>query len=92
MLHPTPLAVDYIHAKLIDAYFDQSPTTLQFLRDLSALQKALVHRPLNPSSAAHQSFLHKQLDKVDELAARFPHLDLAKERETLEKGLLSAGL
>lgn len=46
------------------------------------------HRPFNPKSDAHQAFLRKQLQKVDNLERKYPRLNLDDERGRFEAQLL----
>lgn len=46
------------------------------------------HRPFNPKSDAHQAFLRKQLQKVDNLERKYPRLNLDDERGCFEAQIL----
>ncbi len=55
MLHPSPLAVDYIWQRLVDTYMDESTKHRMFL--VEQLRKMQAHKPFNPESDAHKKFL-----------------------------------
>lgn len=42
--------------------------------------QATEHKPFNPKSDAHQAFLRKQMQKVDNLERKYPGLSLDDER------------
>ncbi len=42
--------------------------------------QATEHKPFNPESDAHQAFLRKQVQKVDNLERKYPGLSLDDER------------
>lgn len=85
MLHPSPLAVDILFHRLQQSHFVPEPA---LLNALTALQSALAHRPSDSTSAAHQAFLRKQLEALQALQARHPHLDLGEEARRLRARLL----
>ena len=88
MLHPSPVAVDFIWSRFTDAYLDASPVTAQLIQDLAALQRNLQHKPFDPSSPAHHAFLRQQLATMDRLQQAWPHLDFGEEQARVEAGLL----
>jgi hypothetical protein len=88
MLHPSELAVDYIWSKLLTARF--APAVRSVAAAVAAVAAAAAHRPFNPASAAHQTFLKKQLLSAAALEAAQPGLDLSAERAVFESGLLPA--
>jgi len=66
MLHPNAMATDYIWQKFMDTYFDGE--TVHFIRQWSEVQKALQHRPFHPTSAEHQQFILKTIERVKEFS------------------------
>jgi hypothetical protein len=65
MIHPNQQAIDYIWSKFSDCYFSESAKG--FIRQWKEIQAALNHRPFNCEGEAHQKFLHKTLEKLNEL-------------------------
>jgi hypothetical protein len=65
MIHPSPVAEQYIWQKFAERYFDEELTT--FLRKWEEIQSALAHKPFHPFSATHQHFLKEMLKKLEEL-------------------------
>ena len=85
MLHPSPTAVDIIFHRLRHSHL--APSDAALLKALAALEAALAHRPSDPSSPAHQTFLRAQLEALRGLWAKHPHLDLGEEERRLRGGL-----
>ncbi|HNH61933.1 MAG TPA: GSCFA domain-containing protein, partial [Cyclobacteriaceae bacterium] len=65
MLHPAPVAEDYIWEKFSEAYFDKS--TQEFLINWKQIVTALNHKPFHGDSDSHRSFLKKLLTDLEDL-------------------------
>ncbi|WP_299466407.1 GSCFA domain-containing protein [uncultured Microscilla sp.] len=63
MIHPTPVAEDYIWQKFTQAFMNEQ--TLAFLKQWGKVRQALNHRSFQPESAAHQKFLRKLLAQLE---------------------------
>jgi len=72
MLHPNNLAIHYIWECFQKVWV--SETANQTMQDVDYIQKGLEHRPFNPTSDAHQSFLQKLGDKQKHLHSKFNHI------------------
>lgn len=77
MMHPSPLAVQYIRECFSNCYFDSS--TLSFMKEWEKIRRGLAHRPFNPETEAYQTFLSQILLKIAELKEKLPYLDVQKE-------------
>ncbi len=64
MLHPSPLASDYIWQKFQDVYFDDKQK--QFILKWDKIRSALAHKPFNKESEQHQLFIHKTISLLKE--------------------------
>lgn len=84
MLHPTPEAENYIWNKFSNAYFDDQ--TKEFIDSWGKIRAALSHRPFNPESDKHQSFLKSTIKKIETLEV---NLDFNKEIKMLKDQLIS---
>jgi len=73
MLHPSPLAVDYIWQKFLNVWIssEAKPT----MEEVEAIQKGLSHRPFNESSEAHQQFLLHLKKRAENLKKSFSSID-----------------
>lgn len=76
MLHPSPVAVEYIYQRFAETYF--APETHRFLQEWRPLKAALDHRPLHPESPEYQAFRAKTLRQVEALRERYPDLPIDK--------------
>lgn len=74
MVHPSALAINYIWEQFLKAHIDKKAH--QLMNQVADIQAAMQHRPLNPTSEAHQLFLKKHLVKVMQLKAAYPMLDM----------------
>lgn len=81
MLHPSPLAIDYIAEGFAQTYFD--PETQKARQAWDKLRKAIAHRPLQPESEAYRQFITQTLLKLEQLKTKMPFFDISKEIETL---------
>lgn len=83
LLHPSEEAEDYIWEKFTSTYFSEE--AMKFLKEWQGIRRALSHRPFNPASEAHQSFIRKTIKKLED----FPYqVDVSKEILQLKSQLL----
>lgn len=81
MIHPDDVAVSYIWQKFEHRYFDQK--TKDLCSKIDSIQKAVQHRPFNPSSEDHKKFLLSQIELIHSLQAAYPFLDFGEEVKLL---------
>lgn len=74
MVHPNPLAIDYIWEKFKDVWVSEESRTT--MTKIEAVQKGLRHRAFNPDSKQHQEFLSKLRSMKEEIQERHPHISL----------------
>ena len=79
MIHPNRVALKYIWEKFRETYFDDD--TIKILDRIDELIRAKAHRPFNPSSENHRTFLAQFKKKTRDLAKDYPWLDLSEEIE-----------
>lgn len=77
MLHPTPLAVNYIWECFCSSFF--TADTLRIMKDWQEIRKALEHRPFDAKSEAYYTFLSQIMLKIGRLKEKFPYLDVQNE-------------
>jgi hypothetical protein len=70
MLHPSPLAVDYIWERFVDTY--TSSDTQTEMRTLHQLWRDQHHRFLHPESPEAQAFAERIKTRLQELQPRYP--------------------
>ncbi|MEM6260880.1 MAG: GSCFA domain-containing protein [Bacteroidota bacterium] len=79
LLHPSNFAQTYIWQKFSQTYF--ATTTTGILEEWAKVRAGLNHRPRNPESAAHQTFLLKLKEKIH---AFQDHFDVNEELNMLD--------
>lgn len=83
MLHPSPVAVNYIWEQLGKTYFSRETQALA--EEIVALHKAAEHRPFQKDSEAYLTFLNQQLQKIDRLQQQHSQLNLSELRLRFEE-------
>jgi hypothetical protein len=73
MIHPSPLAIEYIWEKLTDACFDKE--TKQLNIECEKIYKAIKHRPLHPDDEVYKEFLGQLTLKINRLKEKYPYLE-----------------
>ena len=72
MLHPNPVAIDYIWHKFSENYIAENAVSI--MNEIEEIQKSLRHRSFNPESEQHQKFLAKLQQKINVLGEKLPHI------------------
>lgn len=72
MLHPSSQVLDYIWERFVAVYVLEKAQ--QTWKEVAAIQQARNHKPFNPSSEAHQSFLVKLDQRITLLQKKYPHI------------------
>jgi len=77
LVHPNETAVNYVW----DAFVNSSLSSKgrQLLPAIEEINRAMAHRPFNPSSPQHQKFLATYASKVKALMQEHPYLNMEKE-------------
>lgn len=74
MLHPSPVAVEYIWQRMVETFFSDEAKT--FLREWAPLKKGFSHRPLNPDGDEYKAFLAKLNSEAERLKQRYKDMPL----------------
>jgi hypothetical protein len=82
MLHPSPLAVEYVWERFCGALLSAGAQSL--MGEWADVRKALRHQPFHPGSEAHRRFVEQTLLKAERLSEKFPFFDISKEIEGLK--------
>jgi hypothetical protein len=69
-IHPTEEAESYIIEKFVDQFFDIA--TKNLLLEWNNIRLALQHKPFQPASSAHQTFLQKTLERIERIRHSLP--------------------
>ena len=82
LFHPSDTAIQYIWERFTETYMNKQ--TLQLMREVNQIQKALNHRPLNQKSESYKQFLAHTLSQIEQLNAKMPSICFNKEMEALK--------
>lgn len=85
LVHLNDLAINYIWSIFQKSFFSED--TVNLLERIGKLQQACNHRPFDPMSKKHQSFLNKQIEIAEKLKIEFPSLNFEDELVLLERDL-----
>ncbi len=85
MIHANDQAVDYIWGQFSAAFFAEKDRHL--MQDIGKVVQASRHRPLHPGTAAHRTFVKRQLKKMLALQERYGFLSFEEEKRRLKKGM-----
>lgn len=84
LIHPSPMAEQYIWEKFSDQYF--APETQAVIHQWEGVKRLLAHRPFHPQSESHQKFLKETLSKLNALRGI---MDVTEEISLTEKLLIA---
>ena len=85
MLHPSPVAIDYIWERFCNTYMCED--TKKNMIEVGVINKALSHRPFNAFTDAYKAFLIQTLLKIQQLQDKNPYICLSEEKERLTSKL-----
>ena len=78
MLHPSPLAINYIWDAFSGCYMEK--TTLNTWNEVVKITKACNHRLHTDSRIKTESFASRMLSRISEIEARVPLVNLSSEK------------
>lgn len=81
LVHPTPMAVDYIADKFFKVALSNQAKEL--MPRVLQIARAASHRPSNPASEEHKLFCRKQLDAIHSM----PEINFEEEKRYFEQML-----
>lgn len=81
LVHPTEFAINYIWNKFSECYFNDE--TKNLVTEIEKIKTAVTHRPFNFNSEAHQQFIRKQIQLMDDLSAQFSFIEFEVEKKLL---------
>lgn len=87
MIHPSPVAEDYVWERFSREYFDSNFG--RFRKEWDAVRQALAHRPLHPAAPEHRQFLEATLVRLQQLGSQ---VDVRMETREVQKQLNSLPL
>lgn len=72
LVHPNQLAIDYIWNRFADVYFSEN--TFSTMKEVDTIQKGLAHKPFNPDSANHLTFMKSLHEKMMQIKNNYSHI------------------
>ncbi len=85
MLHPSATAFQYIWERFGEFAFEKY--TLEIIRQLEQIHKAMEHKPFRPDEEEYLRFVKKNIAALHLLGKRFPELNLGREIDFFESVL-----
>lgn len=73
MLHPNTTAIDYIWEKFSHVWIGSE--AYKTMSEIDCIQKGLLHKPFNPQTQAHKSFLQDLEARKQRIKTQFPHIE-----------------
>ncbi len=89
MLHPSETGSSYVWERFCDSYLDEP--SRKTMAGVSAILKALAHRPRQTDLPDANKFSENLLKQIDQLTLSEPNLDFSREIEILRKRMESHG-
>lgn len=81
MLHPSPVAIDYVWQRFSETFFSNRTRTIN--AEWARIRKSLEHRPLHPENEAYQYFLKDTRSKLESFIQKYPTISCDEETEML---------
>ncbi|MBL7972137.1 MAG: GSCFA domain-containing protein [Prolixibacteraceae bacterium] len=89
MIHLSPFAVDYIFDRFCKVMVTKESKNVS--QSVLKVQKAVQHRPANPTSDEYKKFLQSNLEEISRLESEFPYLNFVEEKNHFESELAGFG-
>jgi len=87
MAHPSAQAIAYVCQRLADSYF--TDTTCTIAEECLKINRSMQHRPLNGTdNDNYRKFLNSLIDKMQQIAERYPVVSFQQEIEIVKQKLL----
>jgi GSCFA family len=77
MAHPNYPATEFVMEKFRENFIDEQ--SQQLMEEIKKIVIARKHKPFQPETNAHRTFLKTHLEKTKELQSKFPFLNLSDE-------------
>ncbi|OGU34969.1 MAG: hypothetical protein A2068_04585 [Ignavibacteria bacterium GWB2_35_6b] len=77
LIHPNKIAVEYIWEKFSEIHFTES--CFEIMNEVKKIAQAFKHRPRNINSEKHKEFIKANIELINKLTDKFPHLNFENE-------------
>ncbi len=85
LVHPNYAGTEYVFEQFMDHYI--APASIAIMEKVKQITSGCRHRPFQPNTNAHRSFLSNTLMKLNEVSVANPTIDLNKEDAYLRRAL-----
>jgi hypothetical protein len=77
LVHPNYQATEFVFQKFTETFIDEDAQ--QLMEEIRKIVIAFRHKPFQPDTEAHQSFLRSFAQKAQQFQVKYPHVNLANE-------------
>jgi hypothetical protein len=77
LVHPNYAATEFVFEKFEENFIDAK--TKAYMEEIKKIANGYKHKPFQPETQSHQSFLKNSFEKVKMLQEKLPELDFSKE-------------
>lgn len=81
MMHPAPVAVEYIWTKFNETYFDNHTTGI--IKQCQQINRAVNHRPHNINNEKYITFVKQTINQIKQLQLKYPYINFDNEINSL---------
>ena len=85
MLHPSPMAIEYIWNKFEKSFIDRDSAEL--IGQIHRIIQAVGHRPFNPNTPEHLRFVNQTLLQITQIKENHPEINFDDEVKKLNSQL-----
>ena len=77
LVHPNYAATEFVFDKFEETFIDEEAR--RYMEEIKKITNGYKHKPFQPETRSHQSFLRTTFEKVKVLQEKLPELDFSKE-------------
>ncbi|MDQ6813559.1 MAG: GSCFA domain-containing protein [Bacteroidota bacterium] len=77
LVHPNYAATEFVFEKFEQHFIDEEARS--YMEDIRKIANGYKHKPFQPATQSHQTFLKHSFERVKALQEKLPHLDFTKE-------------
>ncbi len=77
LVHPNYAATEFVFEKFEKSFIDEDARG--YMEEIKKIANGFKHKPFQPQTQSHQSFLRSTFEKVKVLQEKLPELDFSKE-------------
>lgn len=77
LVHPNYAATEFVFEKFQQSFIDED--ALALMEEIKKISNGYKHKPFQPDTESHKTFLRNTLEKAKTIQSKLPHLDFTKE-------------